>query len=267
MIVSHEYRYVFLQLPHCGSTAIGRELCAYYGGVDILSKHSNYLEFLRIASAEQRHYFAFSTIRHPLDEAVTRYFRYKTNQRESFTDPAWLVENGGWVTGQDLEMYRWVQAESVEFPTFARRYYRLPYDNWSCLSHHQLNYVIRFESLAEGFAEALARLGLKQGRPLPVVNRTPEKEGDFFAMYPPELRPWAVRIFAPFMHEWGYEFPPQWEATALTPAARLEYQTLKLCRRMYWGRLSTSPRGWLRGASDRAKAVLRAVYLRTGRAD
>ena len=62
MIISHKLRCVFVQLPRTGSTAIARELISHYQGTPILNQHSNYVDFLRVATASEREYFVFSCI-------------------------------------------------------------------------------------------------------------------------------------------------------------------------------------------------------------
>lgn len=42
VIISHEHKYVFAELPHTGSTAVSRELRENYAGEKILGKHSTY---------------------------------------------------------------------------------------------------------------------------------------------------------------------------------------------------------------------------------
>ena len=199
-----------MELPHTGSTAISRELRTHYGGEDILRKHFYWEDFLRQAKPEERTYFTFSGIRNPLDEAVSVYLKYKANHNDHFTDPRERAENGGWVTPAHLERFRFVHQEGAGFPAYLRRYYRLPYDNWSSLSHRRMHYVLRFERLQEGFAEVLRRLGIAPVRPLPVVNRTDAKQG-FLSYYPPEVHRHAQRVFGPFMRRWGYELPPEWD--------------------------------------------------------
>ena len=60
MIISHVHRYLFVELPHTGSSAVSRELREHYAGTQILYKHARYAEFLRSCSAEERDYFVFS---------------------------------------------------------------------------------------------------------------------------------------------------------------------------------------------------------------
>ena len=71
MILSDEHRYLFVELPHTGTTAISRELQEHYGGRPILIKHARYHQFRKIATREQKSYFVFSCIRNPAEEAVS----------------------------------------------------------------------------------------------------------------------------------------------------------------------------------------------------
>ena len=75
MIISHQHKYLFVELPRTGTTAVSRELRLMYAGTRILRKHSSYQEFLRKASDEEKKYFVFTCIRNPLDDAVSHYFK------------------------------------------------------------------------------------------------------------------------------------------------------------------------------------------------
>ena len=50
MVISHRHRYLFVELPRTGSTAIHRELIELYDGTAILQKHATYEDFLRGAT-------------------------------------------------------------------------------------------------------------------------------------------------------------------------------------------------------------------------
>ena len=229
MVISHQYRYLFVELPHTASTAISRELCALYDGEPILRKHAYYHEFLRVASAEECAYFVFSCIRNPMDEVVSIYEKYKTNHRGNYTDPRKLKKHGGHVTQADLERFRFIQEQNADFPAFFTRFYRLPYDNWSSLDHHRFDFIIRFEKLQEGFTQVLEKLGIKQKRPLPIANPTADK-GSFLSYYPPEIRKRAVWVLGPFMKKWGYEFPPEWGSVAPPWASVVLFRLLSIYR-------------------------------------
>ncbi len=85
MIISDRYRYVFIQTPMTGSSAVAKELVEKYEGRTILSKHAIYSTFLANANNEQRKYFVFSGVRHPLDKMVSNYQKMLNNHNERFT--------------------------------------------------------------------------------------------------------------------------------------------------------------------------------------
>jgi hypothetical protein len=228
MIISHRYRYLFVELPHTGSTAISAELREHYAGERILHKHARYSEFARVATADERTYFTFSCIRNPLDEAVSVYARYRSDHQGAFSQPR------PWVKPGDIEMFRWIRDTDADFPAFFRRAYRRPYDNWSSAEHDRFDFVIRFESLALDFAEVLRRLGIDPVRALPIVNRTADKARDFADYYTPEVIPQARRVFGPFMRKWNYAFPPTWGEAPVSRTARLQFAAYGLLRRLYW---------------------------------
>ena len=70
MIISDTYKYIFLETPRTGSTALSKELREKYGGYEIIHKHANYHEFLKQATPEQKEYYVFMGVRNPLDEVV-----------------------------------------------------------------------------------------------------------------------------------------------------------------------------------------------------
>jgi hypothetical protein len=232
MVISHIHRYLFVELPYSASTTISEELCEMYGGTRILYKHAKYIEFLRIASREEKQFFVFSCIRNPLGEAPSHYFRYKTNHDQMYTDPEKRVRYG--ITGGELRMYHWIQSANPGFPEFMRRAYRIPYDNWSTLSHREFDFLIRFENLQADFQEGLGRLGLEVLRPLPRRNATRDKEPDYLTYYSPEVIPHAKRIFGHFMSEWGYKFPPEWGTFSPTMWDDVEFAAWRFARTMYW---------------------------------
>jgi hypothetical protein len=230
MIISHQHRYLFVELPHTASTAISKELRQHYDGQAILRKHAYYHEFLRIASEDERSYFVFSGIRNPLDETVSLYFKFRTDHMAFYTNPKHQKSQGGHVTEAHLEKFRFISQEEGGFFEYLHRFHRLPYDNWSSLAHHKFDYVIRFEQLQQGFARVLELLGIDQKRPLPAINVTDERRQDFYRYYTPDIREQAVWIFGPFMERWGYEFPAEWGDCPIPRSSRILFRTLAVYR-------------------------------------
>lgn len=225
MIISHKHRYLFVEVPSTGSTAISKELRDHYGGELTLYKHANYSEFRRKASAAERKYFTFAGVRNPLDHVVSHYERLKRNHRDFYTDPAQFERNGGWIPNSHLERFEYIQANNADFPQFFRHYYKSVYNEWVLLGHRSFDFVLRFENLQEDFAEVLRRIGIPQVQAIPVVNKT-GREKHFTEYYTPDTYDLAVRVFGPFMVKWGYEFPKEWGAAEVPLSSRLSFEAL-----------------------------------------
>lgn len=233
MIISHFHRYLFVELPRTGSTAISAELRELYDGKPILHKHATYPEFLKVATEDEKKYFVFSGIRNPLDDAVSRYFKLRTDHKQRFSGPR---------TGRkrllnriiDRRMFRFLQRTDADFAEYFMRNQLLPYDRWSSLSHDQFDVIIRFEHLAEDFAAALHGIGIEPQRPLPSVNPTASRSRDYRTYYTPRTWRRARRVFGPYMERWGYAFPPEWDITGVTRADRLGYSAFSFVASLYW---------------------------------
>ncbi|MBN1815502.1 MAG: sulfotransferase family 2 domain-containing protein [Anaerolineae bacterium] len=231
MIISHRHKYLFVELPHTACTAISKELCELYDGEPILRKHAHYHEFLRVATPVERDYFVFSGIRNPMDEVVSLYEKYRTNHRGNYTDPKKRKGRGGHVTRLDMASFSFIQETGADFPAFFRRFYRLPYDNWSSLAHNRFDAIIRYEHLQSDFAHTLDSLGLEKQRPLPVVNPTADKR-PFLSYYTPEIWDHATWVFGPFMQKWGYDFPPEWGSGSIPLSSQALFHALVAYRNL-----------------------------------
>lgn len=234
MIISHRHRYVFVELPRTGSSAVRRELRELYDGAPILDKHATYDEFRRQASEDERRYFVFSTIRNPLDDAVSRYFKLKTDHRQRFSDVTRQRNRRPLNTFLDRRMYRYVSSTEADFSTFFLHFYRLPFDTWASLDHRRFDFVMRFEQLADDFEVALRRIGIQPARPLPSRNVTGERESSYADYYTPAARRRALRVFGPYMRRWGYEFPPDWDLPDPSTFDELSYRAFSSVARLYW---------------------------------
>ncbi|RMH01030.1 MAG: hypothetical protein D6706_02635 [Chloroflexi bacterium] len=235
MIISHQYRYVFVELPRTGSTAVSHELCELYGGVPVLYRHATLEELWRIAPKKVRDYFVFSGIRNPLDDAVSLYFKYRNDHKGQFS----AIDNGRFFTRlvnfPRLRRFRYIRQQDAGFAAYFLRFYSWPYNNWSAITHSRCDFVIRFEHLAADFERVLRLIGLEPQRPLPVVNKTAGKRQTYLSYYDtPEVRRRAVRVFGPFMKMWGYEFPPEWGDVSVPHTSWLLFHLLNGVRVPYW---------------------------------
>lgn len=237
MIISHTYKYVFVELPRTGSTAISRELRDLYDGQLILRKHSTYRDFLKVASPVEKTYFVFGGIRNPLDDAVSYYFKLKTNHKQKFTDPNKLSRRKGLVNYIDNKLFHFLQRTDADFSSFFLRYYVVPYNTWASLSHKEFDFVIKFEQIQEDFAKVLELIGIEPKRPLPLINKTNGKGRNYATYYTPAAIKRAKRVFGPYMEQWGYEFPPEWGDATVPWWNQIEFEFLNVFRNMYWKHL------------------------------
>ena len=240
MIISHTHRYLFVELPRTGSTAISAELREMYDGEPILHKHATYEEFLKVASPDEKKYLVISGIRNPLDDAVSRYFKLRTDHKGRFSRGSTRHKR---LLNRiiDRRTFGFVKRSNAAFPEYFMRHHLLPYDRWSSLSHDRFDFIIRFEHLAEDFETALRRLGIEPRRPLPTVNATASRSRDYRDYFPPYTRGRARRVFGPFMERWGYSFPAEWDVAGVTRGDRIGYAIFSFLASLYWRHVR--PRG------------------------
>jgi hypothetical protein len=232
MIISHMYRYLFIEVPLTGSWAIGNELCQYYEGVPVLHKHACLPEFRKIATKDEQDYFVFATVRNPLDEVVSRYFKLMSNYKQVFSGPE-AVE-ASLSDYSDLEKYNFVRETNASFSDYFIQYHQHTFSSIIDFSAPGLSYVIRFEHLQEDFAEVLRRLRIEQVRPIPVTNKTPRRNDEWQEYYTERLIPQAKRVFGPFMDRWGYQMPVSWGAIQVKKQDQLRYWFMRSLRYIYF---------------------------------
>jgi hypothetical protein len=234
MIISHVHHYLFVELPRTGSTAISRELVQNYDGIRILWKHATYLDFLKVAKPAEKDYFVFSGIRNPLDDAVSRYFKIKTDHRQRFTDPVKIQRRKNLSERLESFIFQDLHKSDADFESFFLKYYFFPYNNWASMGRKYYDYVIRFENIEEDFNTALGLIGIEPKRTLPIRNATTKRKREFASYYSPKAIRRARWVFGPFMKQWGYEFPVEWGEVSLPWLQNLEYQFFNLFRGFYW---------------------------------
>lgn len=244
MIISHEHRYVFIEVPQTGSWAIRDELCSYYSGTPILHKHAAYFEFRSIATHDEKSYFAFATVRNPLDTVVSRYCKLKTDHKQVFSDSG---STGALISDfSDRKKFEFIRNTDASFEAFFATYHKRSFSDMVDLSSGDLDFVIRFENLQQDFAEILRRLKIEQVRPVPVTNKTEGKRADWESYYTPGTIAQAKRVFGPFMKEWGYDFPPAWGDYHVSWLDQAEFRFVRRLRNAYLGRFRYNDRAYAR---------------------
>lgn len=232
MIISHKHKYLFIEIPHTGSTAISKELIEKYDGESILHKHANYCEFKRIARSEELQYFVFAGVRNPLDEAASLYMKFLNNHDGLYTDPKNLIKNGGWLSEKKVKTFEFVQA-TQDFNLFLRKHFSPPYTDNININKKYCDYVMKFEQLDKEFSKVLQLIGVKKVRSLPIVNKTNKKD-DYLGLYTHESAEYAKKVFWPFMQEWGYDLPKEWtDKKSPSTHDKVSYEIAKRLRDIY----------------------------------
>ena len=225
MIISHKFRYLFIEVPHTASTAISAELREHYAGERICHKHANYREFYPQASPDEKKYLVFGAVRNPLDALVTEFCKFREDHKGSFSNPSNYARNGGWVEDGHVDKFQFVQKTNGDFPKFFQRYHRKIYFNWFLLGHRRFKKIMRFENIQNDFEETLKLLNIKPFRSLPIVNKSarPDSFEDFFSE---ELQLDVVKYYGPFLHYWGYSFPDSFGLSKIPKITKIQYQLI-----------------------------------------
>ena len=240
MIISHEHKYLFVELPRTGTTAIAKELIENYKGEKILTKHAHYDDFLKQASNEEKNYFVFSCIRNPIDRTLTRYYKLKTKYMNPKEDIARFRRQGRRVRLQTYYLYlqyKFIQNKNASFSQYIKRFYFFPYDDWSLKHHQNFDFIIRFENLSEDFDVLLEKLGVEKVRDLPLVNKTPSKEKSYLEILKDadeKTKKRVKHVFGYYMLKWGYKFPASWGEFKLSNNTKFQLKVLNFFRKVYW---------------------------------
>ncbi|MCG8468228.1 MAG: hypothetical protein MJB57_08455 [Gemmatimonadetes bacterium] len=225
MIINRAHRYLFVEPPFTGSTAIATELERHYGGENILWKHAKYTEFRAQFGDEADEYFVFASNRNPLDQAVSEFVKLQNNHKDNFTTPEKFLRNGGYITDEALEEFHWVQENDASFADYFVRYKNKLFNNWYLLGHERFDVVIEFTRIDDEFDAVLRKIGLDPVRRLPTVNPTEGKK-TFVDYYTPETWEQAFRCYGPFMRKWGYSFPAAWGTPRTSPLATARFHAI-----------------------------------------
>jgi len=209
------------------------------------SNTPKYPDFLRVANKEQRTYFAFAGTRNPMDVAVTRYHKLRSDHGGEFSGDNYRANRGGHVVANTVRQFQAIQERNLDFSEWFRIVSRYPFDSRGSPEPADFDALIRFEHLQEDYSKVLRHLGITQIRPIPSANRTAGRDSDWLRYYPPELRARAKVCFGPYMRRWGYEFPEDWGTEPLSSWNRVRFSLARAYRRVQHRRISPKSPGQL----------------------
>lgn len=233
MIISDEYKYVFIGLPLAASTAISKELCEMYSGRPILSKHSIYQDFLKVATAEQKGYKVLACARNPLDIGVSQYTKMMSNANGNYSNQQLLRKNGGHMKISEYKLAKKFWGNNGTFTDFLNEFYKVPFDNWLSITASHCDFVMRFDHLQEDFEQALKVCDIIPKRVLPVVNKTTKKT-KYIDFYSEDNFAKANAIFGPYMLKHKIDFPSKWTNRSVPFLSRFSFTIMGVIRKYYW---------------------------------
>jgi hypothetical protein len=177
MIISHKHKYIFIGLPFSASSAISKELIEQYDGEYILNKHANIQTFLSSNKLNINNYTIFAVYRDLEEILFTRYNKYKYNSKEVYTNPSFLVKNGGHVTAKALNIHNRIINEDIDFEDFIVKFSKsIPYDFVFSINAPYVTDILNFNNLSPDFDRVLAKIGFTNRRELPLYNKTEKKD-------------------------------------------------------------------------------------------
>lgn len=233
MLISHQYKFLFIGLPFSASSAIHHQLHEEYNAIPRLRKHSLYHEFFKSANDKEKRYFVFAVLRNPMDIVITNYEKMKANAKGNFTNPDCFTENGGHITRKQREKFHFINDKSVTFQDYFNKYFNKPYDNLASLTTQYCDFLIKYESISTDYLEVLTQIGIKDALPLKVLNKTKGKRKiDITAYYTDDIKKKAIFVFGPFMRKYNYEFPILWGNVEISLFSRIYFKSLSLLMRI-----------------------------------
>jgi hypothetical protein len=215
VIVSHEHRFVYVQVPQTGSSAIGSWMVEHLGGVSVLRKHTTLPQARRLLGSSIDGYQVIASVRDSLDQFVSSYF--KTLNR-----PPTGTGSGGWfgLRATSTARVEWAQSGDPSIDSYIDEFVRRPHGPVYTLSLRAADLVLRYENIGTASQRVSAAIGVGELPPVPQANRTDRDRSNLSDLASPERYDRVVRYHRPFRHEWGYtdEIPSRFD--------RLRYESL-----------------------------------------
>ena len=230
MIISEQHKYLFIEVPHTGSTAISAELQEMYQGESILKKHSSFYDFRAHLGSRAKDFFIFATVRNPIDEAASVFLKFANNHKGNYTNRDNALDRGGWISARQRRAYENI-ARHGSFSDFLLQFYNLPFTSAINVNQRFCDRILRFETLEADFASTLEALHINTKRPLPVRNSTANSEEKARLIAAVEMGTYSA-TFGAFMQEWDYTLP-NGATPVISMRARAFYEVTKWARNAF----------------------------------
>ncbi len=196
MIISHRHRFVYVQVPQTGSTALGDWMIEHLDGLDVLRKHTTLAEARRVLGVHIEGYLVVASVRDSIDQFVSSFYKIVRDREAEGVEPgrsASRAARTSWASSGAPTLDDYVT-------TFVRRVHA---PAWvACIRRADL--VIRYEQFDADVGEMARRLGVTDVPPVPVMNTTPRPDHNAAELLTPQNLARLRRYHRPFRSEFHY---------------------------------------------------------------
>ncbi|MBA2337052.1 MAG: hypothetical protein H0V96_04715 [Acidimicrobiia bacterium] len=221
-VISREHRFLFIQNPRTGSTAIGEGLLVPRFGAEIVGvpashetagdKHASADDLVQhglLTADEVDRLYVFGAIRNPYDSLVSLYDKMHGEYAPLLDDPtSWVHKQPAYVASMrvavDSGFSEWVIFHLTRRPVWQLPRATLSRGRSISPRYLGLDRLLRFESLQGGVDAAMDDLGLPR-QEVPRVNVTRRRPG-YRIRYDATARWVARRAYRRYEQVFGYRF-------------------------------------------------------------
>lgn len=230
MIISHEHKFIFIKTAKTAGTSIEMALAEICGDSDIITPLSGSREKTRTGRGAQNLELDHPAVpgrpllrrllgrpERPWHPSVGYYshmpaWRVRTYVGEEVWNDyfTFAFERNPWDRQISHYLYKVKNKDpKPDFATFLARKKRAFVDNFELYSQNGeiiVDFVGRYENLAEDFNVVLKRLGLEGKTSLPMVNTTPGRSADYRSGFTEETRARVESWYGPEIETFAYSF-------------------------------------------------------------
>lgn len=195
MIISDEYKFVFLHIPKCAGSSIATDIFNNIPDAKRLYRHSNAEYSKKYAGNKWNKYFKFTFVRNPFDRQVSWYFHIVSHIKKGRTE---------FIEPENFEWFIKYQKEQKK--NFEGVYYNLFQSQFDFLGGENLIkdiYIGKFENLQNDWNDICKIIGVKETQ-LQHKNKTDHKH--YRKYYNDELKEIMNNRFRDDLEYFNYEY-------------------------------------------------------------